>query len=86
MGPVTTVEPVSEMMVRSRVLSLRHPWPNLSLLQRRGPSPGLESLLLGESASHEIYLHGGNKTYLNTGKARFATLPVCWPQSVYVRG
>lgn len=48
------------------------PRPNLSLLQRREPSPEMEALLplllLGESASQEIYLYGeegGEKWHVN---------------------
>lgn len=45
------------------------PRPHLSLLQRRGPSPGLEWLLLGVSASHEkrfTWIAETNKTHVNT--------------------
>lgn len=39
------------------------PHPYLSLLQRRGSSPGSESLLLGESASQEIYLKNQKRSW-----------------------
>lgn len=64
--PKTTVEPVSKTVVRSGVSGqdADAPRPNLSLLQRSGTSPGLEALLLGESASQETGLRGTNKRSL----------------------
>lgn len=70
MGTESIVMSVLLIMVRSRVFSSGdgRPRPHLYLLQRRGPSPGLESLLLGESALQRIYLDGGNNTHLITWK------------------
>lgn len=58
-------------MLCSRVKVTVPAWPNLSLLQPEKPSPEMEALLsqpppplllLGESASQEIHLHGEEKS------------------------